>query len=428
MFKESVYNIEVCKDDRQRTLLFNTKRGSLAWFDAQVLTTFHGKNIISEKNILSEILEMGFVVDEKRDETYEYLYARKCLSFDSQPKRLSYVIAPTMDCNYNCDYCFESNKSNIFCNKETINNIISFIIDQINNNEQIENLHITWFGGEPLMQFDTIAYISKEIICYCKERSIKYTANIITNGYLLNQTKINMLRNININDIQITVDGLAETYQLAKGCKANCFEKVMDNIKNLKNIIRTTIRINVSKRNLNEIKELISYIIEYINDSVKIHLAPLHAYNNEVYKIVLNNKDFQDFKKSIEDWMIENNYKKNIMISLPSIHLTVCDAMRGASFVIDPEGFLYKCNHHIGHKEKSVGNIATGYINNQIAYDFVNNALPKKCLKCDILPICAGGCISNRLENGINVDCLIKRMEIKQQIITYLKCKNNILN
>ena len=425
IYKESYYNIAVCKDTQGRTLLFNSISESLAWFTPEILATFRGKSEIQYSDFLPDIIRAGFVVLDTKDEVCEYMYTRHQIAFDKNPKQLSYVIAPTMACNYNCEYCFESKKDMGICQKHTMESIVTFIKAQAQLDACIEHLHIQWFGGEPLLAFGSIEYISSQLIHFCNERSIRFTATIITNGYYLNKDKINKLHMLHVKNMQITLDGLANTYAICKGCQKDCFDTVIANIKECEGTIPIVIRLNVSKRNKNEIQDLIAYILNHVTHNVKFHIAPVHAYNEATQGITLGNDEFRDFQRGLIRWACNVGYKKNILISRPKCHLIICDAMLGKSYVIGPDGYLYKCTHQIGYKEYSVGDVETGVTHNAVALSYVKNELPNKCVECKILSVCAGGCIMSRIHSHREVDCVTKLSEVMETLKLYAQVKKN---
>lgn len=61
---------------------------------------------------------------------------------------MSLIIAPTLDCNFRCPYCFEDLKK-IYMTKGTVNAIKNFVRNKIKNG--VTNLNVSWYGGEPLL-------------------------------------------------------------------------------------------------------------------------------------------------------------------------------------------------------------------------------------------------------------------------------------
>ena len=79
-------------------------------------------------------------------------------------------IAPTLNCNCQCGYCFVSKKSQSM-NIETQNNILDFIARRIVQGVRI--VKVTWFGGEPLLAYQTISDLSKKIISLCAQHNVQ---------------------------------------------------------------------------------------------------------------------------------------------------------------------------------------------------------------------------------------------------------------
>ena len=75
------------------------------------------------------------------------------------------------------------------------------------------------------------------------------------------------------------------------------------------------------------------------------------------------------------------------------------------SYVIDPEGNLYKCIALAGEESTKVGMLSPG---GEITYNW-DKLLPwlvwepfddPRCLSCPVLPLCFGGCLANRFYAG----------------------------
>ena len=62
----------------------------------------------------------------------------------------------TTNCNFSCKYCYEGeNKKNDILQKETVDNLILHIKNELSENEDII---VEFHGGEPLLNFELIKY------------------------------------------------------------------------------------------------------------------------------------------------------------------------------------------------------------------------------------------------------------------------------
>ena len=109
-YKESKYNF-VISSDNDYVLLYNTVSGAVCNFRREIYMTFHGRKNILRDCILEDIIRLGFVVLSEFDETSELEKCKEQYIHNPEPCELSYVIAPTLSCNYDCGYCFEKKYS-----------------------------------------------------------------------------------------------------------------------------------------------------------------------------------------------------------------------------------------------------------------------------------------------------------------------------
>lgn len=140
--------------------------------------------------------DKGFVVKDDEDlMTYKYYYLSRI--FDN--KNVSLTVATTMSCNLRCPYCFEEgNKSPEFMHDDVADAIVKYLISK-----KAHKINITWFGGEPLMNFKEIERISS----FLMNNGVMYAASIITNGTLFTKGMIEKLDEYSIKSVQITLDG-----------------------------------------------------------------------------------------------------------------------------------------------------------------------------------------------------------------------------
>ena len=74
------------------------------------------------------------------------------------------------------------------------------------------------------------------------------------------------------------------------------------------------------------------------------------------------------------------------------------------SFLIDPDGDLYRCFNYAGDKSRAMGNVqqSVNYdhpeFSRLFAFDPFENA---SCRECDIMPLCMGSCPSRRIDRKV---------------------------
>lgn len=72
-----------------------------------------------------------------------------------------------------------------------------------------------------------------------------------------------------------------------------------------------------------------------------------------------------------------------------------------AAYVIDPEGYIYKCWADVGIKERAIGTLDEGLKNFDIISEYVQGSdkfSDPKCMNCKYIPICDGGCNLYRIK------------------------------
>ena len=99
---------------------------------------------------------------------------------------------------------------------KSVNKLITNIIRE---QQDLQFFTISFFGGEPLMYFNTVA---KPIIKHLEQEiassKVKVHIHFTTNGYLLNSRLINYLKGKSIS-FQITLDGAKEDHDKTRFTK-----------------------------------------------------------------------------------------------------------------------------------------------------------------------------------------------------------------
>ena len=253
----------------------------------------------------------------------------------------SYTILTTTDCNARCFYCYEKGIEKISMDKSTALDVVDYIIA---HKEKDKDVHLAWFGGEPLYNIDAINIITNKL----KEKGINYTSSMISNGYLMDEETSKVAKeNWNLKRIQITLDGTHDIYNRRKAYiySDDAFNRVINNIHHLLDReIRVTIRLNLDDRNYEDLKELIYYLTKEFNGN-----KYLNVYSHLIFQTYWDNsegriKELYDKQNKISEYIYANKLARiKKLEDKPKINHCMADS--GKSVVILPDGKLHMCEH-----------------------------------------------------------------------------------
>jgi uncharacterized protein len=253
-YNPSIYNYWYHSEDNSTHLLYNTYTGALVSVLnsdlTDVLSLLENPNDIilreRRRDLFRKMVECGFIVEENTDELsfLKFRFYRGAFS----GRNLSLILLPTRVCNFKCVYCFEK-EINDTMTDEDCKNILQFVRREIYIRKP-EALVVSWYGGEPLLAFNTIKNLSMELLSITKSSKIEYEAGIVTNGYLLDENIAQELVNLNVKLIQITLDGPAEIHNKRRPLKngSPTFHKIRESIVIAKrHFPQVEIRLNVDE-------------------------------------------------------------------------------------------------------------------------------------------------------------------------------------
>ncbi|MEI7597203.1 MAG: radical SAM protein [Bacteroidota bacterium] len=416
----SKYNYEF-ESDKYGAMLYNSFSNSFIRITPEIKLQLQKiKDNPEELSFCSDklqkiIIDMKILVNETSEDLINTIKLNSFLN-KSSSKSKGFTIAPTLDCNFKCEYCFEISKGNNkpkYMSLQVENAIAKSIISDYSANKC--KYSISWYGGEPLLAMDSIERITNELI----NNSVDFSASMVTNGYLLNKENIEKIKQFKISFIQVTIDGDKEEHNKKRAHKTNAdsYEMVISNIDSFykeTEDINLSIRINIDKANYENYHK---YVKELSERFPKAHIYPAlvtdfggseGCYDSE--SCALNKKEEIAFYLS--QYENHNNTNFNFFPHLTGI--TSCAATNLYGWVIGPEGDLYKCWNDIGDENKCIGNIKDNKITNITLLGRylvgVNPTDDKMCKECFYLPICGGGCPYQRLENKYfdkKIDCCV---------------------
>lgn len=432
----SKYNV-VCKC-YDGVVIYNTNTSAIIKLDHAIYEELKKLDHISENGSSKEeenLFRYKIIADDKKI-VKDLIRLREK---QRESKELIYFIYPTLGCNFKCQYCFQKD---LLPTDTMSDNTAKNLIDYITSNAaqlNSDRIDITWMGGEPLLEFDTIEYISRFLSENLKK--IVINSKLITNGSLISASILKRIDKINISSIQVTLDG-TELFHNAKR-KTNDGEptfntiirKVDQIVKKFKNI-HVAFRVNLDIANYEVFPQLYEFLIlRYANCNYSI--APSFVDNFSLTCKSGNEGESILDRKRRSKFYIDLYKKHNIKVIdfLPSVTLYSCIARSKHSCAIGPDGGIYKCTAIVGDKSLAIGNINNEKNKNLRNLDnhpfisdtdYLNN---DKCITCQLFPVCNGGCDLIRTKNinktrKIDTCHLAKGFE-KEFIKIYLKEMNS---
>lgn len=396
----SKYNI-LSKSEKYGYLLFNTM--SLAFIRINEQDIDMWKKLRETPDSYTNFQNYDFIikarilVDNQEDDLNVYLADVLKNRYNSSDMALT--ILPTRGCNFGCIYCYEQDRPNVLMNEQTEKAIVKFVC----SNSNLKRLSVVWYGGEPLLNFDSMVRLTKMF----KQLNIEYSAKIVSNGYLLTKEKADLMKDLAIRNIQITFDGSEEIHNQRRFLLGGqpTYRKIMDNLKYLLSInkeITIDIRTNIDRRNKDDYNKFYQDFKSEINDK-RVTMYP--GFVSDLLSSECVSPEFNISEGGYKAQFILDIFDKygiEIKSFLPKYRRHSCVASKYFAFVVGPEGELYKCWRMVGNQKETIGNVNDGSFDMVKFSKYLIGAdytLDSKCLQCEFITLCGGGCPLVRMRN-----------------------------
>jgi uncharacterized protein len=428
-----------------RMLAYNSITGKLTVWAQRGIDVF--KNFATmpctqdNKITAKRLLDDGYLVRKGQDQYAQIKKAYETHRFD--PKRMTLSIAPTMSCNFNCDYCFQGDqKARGDMKPEVQDALLAFLEKSM---DKLNSLNTAWYGGEPMLRWQTIYNLADRLIDLCNANGVAYHAMMVTNGYLLTQKKAERLYRRRVKTIQITLDGPPVQHNKRRPLITGgpTFDAVVANMKKIVGIIpiNISVRINVDARNcsLSEMDHLFQILVDNGLANKKgfgVYFAPVEAITRECHNIAESllvkeeyaRKELALFKMAIKKKLAHYRY--------PPRFFGTCAAVRPNGYVVLPDGSLHKCWDTISRGENAVGTLfdMDKVPDNKIYRKWLDWSPFKieECKRCILLPNCAGACGYKMLYHedtagaSRTAPCISWKYQIKSYLLMWAVSKKMI--
>ncbi len=322
------------------------------------------------------------------------------------------VLNVTNQCNLACTYCYEFGADKIatpqgkpkYMTLETARASVDFLLESSGNREAV---HITFFGGETLMNFKLL----REVVGYANNQAAavgrRITFSLTTNATLLTDEIIDFLSD-NAIGVTVSMDGPPElqdkrrVYKNGKGSYA----VIEPRLRAL--IARHRTRAITARVTLTDGVTDVIRIYRHLKDDLGFHevgFAPVTASDIQDYSLdddamagVLG-----DFHALAEEWL--DHALRGEMHGFTNVSETIGELIQGTNkshpcgaglglLGVSPSGDLSPCHRFTDADTHTLGNLATG-LDSAKREDFLTRGhvgAKYECQSCWARPLCAGGC------------------------------------
>ena len=397
-------------------------------------------------------------IRECYDEVYS-LYKDKLLFSEDEYRKYADVLtqAPVKamclhvshDCNLRCRYCFASTgdfgTGRKIMTPEVGRKAIDFLIEKSAGRQ---NLEVDFFGGEPLMAWETVKATVDYARSIEKQHGKNFRFTVTTNGMLLDDEKIEYI-NREMSNCVLSLDGRKEVNDRTrptpngKGCYDIIVPKYKKLVEGRVNEGRTDyyVRGTFTKYNLDFAEDVLHIAsLGFDQLSVEPVSAPLEA------DYAISEQDFPEIFAQydrIYDVMAEGVEKTgrkpfnffHFMIDLDQGPCAV-KRLRGCGcgneyVAVTPDGEIYPCHQFVGMKEWLMGSVISDEIDTDKQKYFAKTHIYNKegCADCWARFYCSGGCNANAyiyehsMEVPYKIQCELTKKRVECGIALSVKLK-----
>lgn len=311
-------------------------------------------------------------------------------------RNLYLTVLPSLGCNFGCPYCFEVKHPSLMSD-QVQSALLQYVDDKL---PELESLRVCWFGGEPLLGKRALLALSDGFLERCHQAGVPYSAEIFTNGYLLDESTCRQLRDREVISADVTLDGPPEVHDRMRPLVGGegSFWRIMENLHHAVGYLKVTVRMNVSRDNRDHTAHLLQILADQgLAGKLTVYPGQLRAYGEVASRAewagrCFDDREFAEVQEEFTRLAVGYGFAT---WSLPEPCAVHCTAERVGDLVVGSEGELYKCTETVGDPGEVIGQIRDhrsldGRLRKWLEYDPFADA---ECRVCVALPVCIGGCI-----------------------------------
>ena len=313
-------------------------------------------------------------------------------------------------CNLNCAYCFASQGKyqgdRALMSFEVGKQALDFLVEHSGTRR---NLEVDFFGGEPLMNWDTVKKLVEYARSIEKEKNKNFRFTLTTNGVLIDDDVIDFA-NREMSNVVLSLDGRKEINDLTRVDYAGngSYDRIVPKFQKLvkarggKNYYMRGTFTHANPDFTNDVFHMADL------GFTELSMEPVVCKSDD--PAALTKEDIEIVKEQYEilakDMLRREKDGKPItfyhyMIDLtegPCIYKRISGCGSGTEYMaVTPWGDLYPCHQFVGDAKFKLGDVWQGVTNNALRDNFrsCNVYARKECGDCWAKLYCSGGCAAN---------------------------------
>ena len=331
-----------------------------------------------------------FILDDNHDEMKEIQH-RHWRSANAVSE-YSLTVLCTLKCNSECTYCYQRNLE--FEYEEMTESDFDGLYQYLCQVPQ-RNIHINWFGGEPML-------LKNQILSFCRkadrDRKHLYSHSLSTNGSIYDERFFREMEQYGLTNVNASMVGLGDIHNKLRPSQDYDAETVVKNLLKMTRHTTVVININLCKSNIDQAKEILERFVSYQYLPIRFNFSRIASYDHIPCKE--EELDIDTYMKQVielSNWALDQGFVICDMSCFQNFGV-YCGAYSKHNEVVGPGLYVYQCDRTYNPADAK-GQIVEGrFVWKDNCADCENAGAcldpfaVEECKDCKILPYCNGGC------------------------------------
>ncbi len=353
-----------------------------------------------DRALAGGLAPQGFVVADRAADD-ERLRAHLARVARGIPGTMFVTLMPTLACNLACTYCFQKGSPAFnTMTRETEAQAIDFILRKVDE-AGTPQLRVEYFGGEPLARKEVVVRTAEILSRAMAARGGGFSWHVITNGIALDRPFVDAMRPFGHGGVKVTLDGDKETHDQARVYRSGkgSFDEIFANLA----AVAGHVHLEVGGNFLPGQEASYARLVQRLEDAgilgklaavkfkpvVETAASELGSCAGSCASPRAESETLVTLDRLLRKKKLGGVRSETLdgLVSGP------CELHWDTSYVIDPDGLVYKCPAVAGRPEVAVGSVRDGATGRAPLLEL----RPwEQCGDCAYMPVCVGGCLGGQ--------------------------------